>query len=706
MRWRERVALHDLARRHGICTAYLDMFGRCQAARPETLLATLRALGVPLTGMADVPVALSAWHRAHWSELCDPVIVAWDGLAVFDLRLAASLRDEDAVCTATGEDGTTRRWTVPLDALRVIRRSRHDGHRGVVRRWTLPERLPIGYHRFRLEAGGASAEGVAIAAPRRAYQPDPASDRLWGAFVPLYAVRSERNWGVGDLTDLQRLAAWTHGLGGRVIGTLPLLAGFMEEPFESSPYAPVSRRFWNELYLDVTALPEWSVFADIRAMAETPAFAATLDAQRAGDWVDHRMVMRAKRRVLEAMAERLLAEGHTVRRQQFEVWRAAHPEAEHYARFRAVVDQRRCGWSAWPSPLRDGTVRDTDYAAPAIRYHLFAQWAMHEQLAAASQALRQDGMALYLDVPLGVHREGFDTWDARDVFALDAAAGAPPDKAFRSGQHWGFAPLHPERIRRQGYRYVIDGLRAQLAHAGRLRIDHVMQFHRVFWIPQGGAVADGVYVRYPAEEYYAIVSVESHRARAVIVGEDLGIVPPEVGPAMARHGLHRMCVIEYAAAPRRVPVSPPPSGAVASVNTHDLPPFAAYWQGLDIPQRERFGLLPPEAAAQEARTRQRVRERLMAWLRSTRVLPHGALELPAIFDAVVTVLARSRSELVLINLEDLWLETRSQNVPGTGPEARNWSRKTRYGLEALEGLPAVRNTLERLQTGRGGNHGG
>src|SRR3989338_8780030 len=141
------------------------------------------------------------------------------------------------------------------------------------------------------------------------------------------------------------------------------------------------------------------------------------------------MVMRAKRRVLEAMAERLLAEGHTVRRQQFEVGRAAHPEAERYARFRAVVDHRRCGWSAWPAPLRDGTVRAADYAAAAMRDHVFAQWAMHEQLAAVSQALRRDGMALYLDVPLGVHREGFDTWDARDVFALDAAAGAPPGKA-------------------------------------------------------------------------------------------------------------------------------------------------------------------------------------------------------------------------------------------------------------------------------------
>ena len=278
--------------------------------------------------------------------------------------------------------------------------------------------------------------------------------------------------------------------------------------------------------------------------------------------------------------------------------------------------------------------------------------------------------------------------------------------------------MHPERPREGGYGYFIASLRHHLQHAGVLRIDHVMGLHRLFCIPKGAASSEGVYLRYPAEEFYAILALESHRHQAVIVGEDLGTVPPDVPAAMRRHGLQRMYVAYFQCTPGRhptaggrVPLRPVAANTLASINTHDLPPFASFWQGLDILDRQGLGLLSEAAAHKELAARKHLQETLLSFLRHRGLLGHevttglGASDLVekkpaevtlAALNSILTFLAASSAHIMLVNLEDLWLETQPQNVPGTSQERPNWRRKARYSLEELSQLPEVVEVLREV----------
>jgi 4-alpha-glucanotransferase len=278
----------------------------------------------------------------------------------------------------------------------------------------------------------------------------------------------------------------------------------------------------------------------------------------------------------------------------------------------------------------------------------------------------------------------------------DAAGGAPPDAVFTKGQNWGFPPLHPEAMRAQGYRYWLAYLRHQLKHTGLLRIDHVMGLHRLFWVPKGLEPRQGVYVRYPAEELYAMLNLESHRHQVIIVGENLGTVPAYVNTAMARHRLHRMYVVQYELAPRPDRVLPVvPADTVASLNTHDMPPFAAYGQGLDIDDRQQQGLIDAADARRERRHRRALLAALQRFLQSQNLVAPNA-DMQALCSACVALLGASPAQVVLLNLEDLWLETQPQNFPGTGGERPNWQRKARYNLEAFCHMPQVLALLRSM----------
>ncbi|HJT78232.1 MAG TPA: 4-alpha-glucanotransferase, partial [Gemmataceae bacterium] len=404
--------------------------------------------------------------------------------------------------------------------------------------------------------------------------------------------------------------------------------------------------------------------------------------------------MALKRRVLEALARLFFAEPAD-RLDAFRRFVAENPHAEDYARFRAAGERRRQSWWDWPQPLRDGTLTANDYDEEARRYHLYVQWLAEEQLRALAAEARQGGTGLYLDFPLGVNPAGYDVWRERSSFALGMAGGSPPDAFFTSGQNWGFPPLHPERMRQNGYRYLSACLRHHLKLAGVLRIDHVMGLHRLFWIPEGMEAKHGVYVRYPADELYALLTLEASRRGAVLVGEDLGTIPPEVRPAMGRHQVHRTYIVQYELDSEAGDLRPIPPGAVASINTHDMPTFAAFWQALDLADRQELGLLNAQTAAEEAEKRKVLKGHLAGALRRAGCL--GAEEdMPAVLKAILVYLARGPDQLVLANLEDLWLETQPQNMPGTWHERPNWRRKALYSFEDWSRMPAVLAVLREV----------
>jgi 4-alpha-glucanotransferase len=651
-------ALRQLAASFGLSVSYRDTRGQLQVARPEALLAVLEALGVPIEQPEEAPALLRARQAAEWRQRCEPVTVAWEGEpATLRLRLPASpARTRFAACLEL-EDGSSRELHGDLREVPVSGQAEVDGHRYTVRTLSLPPNLPWGYHRLVLEfADSEPVSTTVIAAPRRAWMSRSASTGTWGTFVPLYAWSSQQSWGAGHIGDLAALLEWTRAAGGRFAGTLPLLATFLDEPYEISPYRPVSRLFWNEFYVQVTALPEFQRSEAARALVASPEFQAELHHLRNQRLVDYRAGMRLRRRVLAQLA-RECWETPSTRRDELEAWSATNPEAERYARFRATVEERQAGWRSWPEALHSSDLREADPTMTA--YHLYVQWAAETQLTRLAGKGGLEGSGLYLDLPLGVHPDGFDTWRFRGLFLEGVSVGAPPDPFFADGQVWGFPPLHPERQREDGYAYFRACLRHHLCHAWMLRVDHVMGLHRLYLVPAGSSGRDGVYLHYPAEELYALLTLESHRCRCIVLGEDLGTVPGAVRRAMARHGLLRMYVLPFELRPGGGWTSPP-RNALACLGTHDLPPFAALWQSW-----------PPEE-----------RERLLARLRDAGYLPaSGSADPSTALRGFLALLAASPALAVVINLEDLWLESEPQNRPGTGPEQPNWRRKARYGLE-------------------------
>jgi 4-alpha-glucanotransferase len=325
---------------------------------------------------------------------------------------------------------------------------------------------------------------------------------------------------------------------------------------------------------------------------------------------------------------------------------------------------------------------------------LYVQWLAHSQMDDLIRRTEEDGVHLYLDLPLGVNSDGYDVWRERDSFALEASAGAPPDLFFSKGQDWGFAPLHPRRLRESGYRYVLAFLRFQMHHARLLRIDHVMGLHRLYWIPRGLEARHGTYVNYPADELHAIFNIESHRNRTRLVGENLGTVPPAVNQSMARHALREMYVVQFQERPDpKAALCPPPALSVASLNTHDTPTFAAHWRGDDLVDSVRLGLLPRKQLPGAKKNREKLKSALVKFLKTQGLLKTLKPRPQEIFRAVLVWLKASESEIVLINLEDLWLEKRPQNVPGTSTERPNWRRKSHLTLEQIFHDPRLRKLI-------------
>jgi 4-alpha-glucanotransferase len=667
--------LRRLARLYSVQTEYVDVAKTRRQAVPEALLAVLRALGAPVEHDRDIRSAIAERESEVEAVLIDPVIVAWDGVLP-DLSVPEGTR-----VTMFLEDG-------------------HDASNGRSRR-----RLPPGYHTLVAEHRSRRAEALVISAPKRAYAGELGETRGWGTFIPLYALQSEGSWGSGDFTELRRLSGWTADLGGRAVSTLPLFAAFLDEPFQPSPYSPASRLFWNEFYLDVAAAPEFESSRAAQAIVGSQEFQEQLGELRGAPEVSYKRVMELKRRVLAVLAEQCFETPGRAR--ELKDFVRQRPEAEDYARFRAMVERRREPWWEWPKALRGGRVSGADYEQGAYRYHLYVQFLAHEQLSELHDAASDRGVRLFFDLPLGVDPMSYDAWREGGAFAEGLTLGAPPDAFFTRGQDWGIAPPHPARAREQGYRYFRSVLGNVLRYAGALRIDHIMGLHRLYCVPHGMDASDGVYIRYPADELYAILSLESHRCKALISGEDLGTVPSYVHDAMSRHGIQRTYVLQYELdSTNKEPIPEPRRSSVASLNTHDMPPFAAFWEGLDIEDRLDLGLMKEKQAEYERQDRKSVRESVIAELRKRGLITGGGAELEDVLRALLLVVAGSRASLVLVNLEDLWLEEHPQNVPGTTDERANWRRKARYTLEEMQGENATSSLLRQIGESRRMRHVG
>ncbi|MBL0927231.1 MAG: 4-alpha-glucanotransferase [Phycisphaerales bacterium] len=703
-----RAALRRLAELHGVQTSFIDGGGVRRSAADEDLVLVLRALGSPISRVSEASRLGKQREQLLASRCLDPITVAWadDRSPAAYLRIPPRGLPGKLSCSLTLEDGSSADFMVATADLRTVKRPAPEGGRAAFAAVPLPADLPRGYHTLELSFARRTHSTRIFAAPATSYIPPEVEAggedaRRWGVFCPLYALRSRRNLGVGDLTDLRRLADWSASLGGRVVATLPMLACFLGDSrgpglvHDPSPYSPASRLFWNELFTDPTAAEEFPLCAEARAAADSADSRGELQSLRTSPLVDYARAMPFKRRILDRLAAFFFESGRD-RSPEFQAFLKERPLAELYAQFRAVGERLDTPWPEWPARLRGGTIRPGEFDRAARDAHLYSQFLFHRQITALSRSLRAKGGVLYLDLPVGVHPFSFDVWRDPALFADGASTGAPPDPYFTGGQNWGFPPMHPERARDTHYAHLIDVLRNHFRYADYLRLDHVMAFDRLFWIPSHRTADHGVYVSYNPDEHYAVLAIESQRARCRLIGENLGTVPPEVNERLHRRRVGALYVAQYEIQPDpKHCLRQPPSNAAASINTHDMAPFATFLAGGDIDDRIGLKMLDAAKRPAEVRARDAVRESLRRFLASRRLA--AARPTPAqTRDGVLDFLASSDAELMLVNLEDAWLETKWQNVPGTLHEHANWQRKLRLALEELETTAALRSLLTRV----------
>ena len=516
--------------------------------------------------------------------------------------------------------------------------------------------VPFGVHELEVEVGGDLVRSTVIAAPTLAWSPPATGAARWGVAVHLGALRSARSRAVGDLSDLRVLAESVAGAGGSVVTVLPILPTFNDPPAEPSPYSPVSRLFWSELVLDIGA--------------------------GTGESVDRIDVTAAAAEVHRALADAAVDAS------------VVDAELARYARFRAAQQHLGRDWRAWPEAARNGRLGD-EYVDPGTeQFHLVAQLAVRDQLDGLRRDLAATGVGLGLDLAVGVHPEGYDVWSRRHLFAETMAVGAPPDGGFPSGQNWGFNPVLPEASAAEGHRYLRATIAHQASLAGLLRIDHIMALRRLYWIPEGMALDQGTYVTYPMEELFALLCLESHLRACEVIGENLGTVPPELDAALGRHGIRGMRLAQFSVGGGR-PVADVAADEVAFLGTHDTPTFSGWLAGDDIDLRASLGLLKAADAPAARADRAEAVRRLIAEV-------GGHVDDPTdLLERVIVALGSSPSPLVLLWLEDLWLEPQQVNVPGTSSaEHPNWQRPMRRRYDEALADPDVTRLLAAIDDAR------
>jgi 4-alpha-glucanotransferase len=651
------------AQARGVATRFTDATGRDHQVSEATLRAVLAAMGEEPGGRPAGPGQPS---RAAPTQPWPPVVVA---------RL-----------------GRATTWRPPAGERAVVLLESGEER-------PLPEALPGGLPPGRHRVDGRHGSTTLLVAPARCHLPPllEAGGRAWGWAVQLYALRSRASWGIGDLADLAGLLTTTAPLGTGFALVNPLHAA---PPAEPSPYNPSSRVFRNPLYLRVEAVPELhGLLPGERARVEELARQGRRLLDR--DRIDRPATARLKDEALR------LAHGALprlpARRAGLAAYRAATPGLEEFAAFCALQHAHGPDWRSWPAayryPARPEVARFRAEHQAEVAYHAWLQWLLDEQLAAVP--IPPGGIGPLTDLAVGFAPDGFDAWSFQDELATGITVGAPPDPLGPHGQDWGVPAFVPARLAAHAYEPFARTIRAGMAHAGGLRIDHVMGLFRLFWIPEGAEPSDGTYVSYPADDLLGVLALESARAGALVVGEDLGTVAPGVRERLAAEGVlsYRLAWFERDADGRRRRAAGYPRLALAAATTHDLPTVAGFLEGDDLAHLRDIGVVAGEGFDAAAAAQERERASLRRLLVDEGLLDAGARDTGATIAALHAFLAGTPAMLVAATLEDALEAGDRPNVPGTTIERPNWSLPLPVLLDDLADDPRVRRLAAVLSNG-------
>ncbi|MNZ27021.1 4-alpha-glucanotransferase [compost metagenome] len=676
--------LQQLADLAGIAVDWTDANGRAQRVSEANLRRVLAALGHPADDAQQVAASLQALKTAHDARHLPPLFTV-DEQQALDL---SAYFPAASPCRVQHEEGPLQQLQLDADA-------------------ALPAGLPIGYHQVAI---GDQHFTLAVA-PTRCFSLNDALDtptpRCWGISAQLYSLRRNGDGGFGDCLALEQLARSAAERGADALAISPLHAMFANDPQRYSPYSPSSRLWLNSLYASPgLLLGERAVRVAIETLGLEDKL-QHLEQQALIDWPE---AGAARYQLLHVLYEDFVDGDHPLRADFDSYCAQAGDPLEQHCRFEALLGEAQArglgqDWRQWPDAWHDPhspqVAAFTAQHPQQVQFHAFCQWLIERSLQRAQDAARSNGMAIGLiaDLAVGADGAGSQAWCRQDELLSDLNVGAPPDILNRAGQNWGICAFSPEGLRRNGYRAFIEMLRANFAHAGGLRIDHVMGLQRLWLIPLGAHASDGAYLNYPLDDLLRLLCLESVRHRAIVLGEDLGTVPDGLRETLAHRAVLGMRVLQFEQNPpgHFKPILDWPDNALATTSTHDLPPLAGWLQHRDIDCHQRLSLIDTDTERHWRDSRQQERQGLQHCLEHN----YGMLtDSEQVIDACVRFLGHTRAPLVLIPLEDLLGIDEQPNLPGTIGSHPNWRRRFSLTATALLDDDDAARRLELLAQAR------
>lgn len=574
----------------------------------------------------------------------------------------------------------------------------------------LPADLPLGYH----ELSVAKNKCRVIITPERCFQPSELREgkKLWGSILQLYTLRSERNWGVGDFGDLKQFLVKLAEKGGDFVGLNPIHSLFPANPEGASPYSPSSRLWQNVIYIDVAAVDAFQQSPEAQAWFYSDAVQHQLAQARNADYVDYSTVMQLKLTALRHAFVQFNRQDQTT----FEQFIAENGDSllvqgTFDALHQWLSDQlpEQWGWSSWAEKYQA-------YQSPAVkqfqneqsalvRFYMWLQFLAQQQLKACNQLAKQLAMPIgfYRDLAVGVADNGAETWADKQLYVLGASVGAPPDILAPQGQNWGLSPMHPEVLAERGYQPFIDLLRANMKDCGALRIDHILGFARMWWVPKGDSAKNGVYVKYPLDDLLAILALESQRHQCLVIAEALGTVPDGMLESLEEKGIlaYNIFYFEYENGESK-PLENYPYQAMTTLSTHDLPTVQGYWKAHDFELGKQFGVYPnSEILENLLKTRHDNKTAIRAAVENVQELEPDYMGITRTFNhQLQSYVADTNSVLFGTQPED-WLHMLDPvNIPGTSNEYPNWRRKLSHSISEIFADHEIQQLLQTIEQKR------
>jgi 4-alpha-glucanotransferase len=705
---------------------YWDIFHKQHRVSSDALRSILASLGWDITSQDALQRELLRRFEAGMRQPLARTCVTSESEKWLELVLPQDANGSLQLCvqSETGESFDESFEVHSLVCLREIHSP--NGHVRVYR-LSLPHAAPLGYHTLELTLNGVPlASANVVVCPDRAYLPANLEQggKTAGFNVTLYGLRSDRNWGCGDFTDLKALLEWAHREAGfSFVGLNPLHALHNRVPFNTSPYLPLSVYYKNHIYVDVERVPEFALSRWAHALRKSERVDARIRSARDAEFVEYHDVDVLKQRFLKVLYREFKRSGNEERKQAFEEYcRCEGDLLEKYALYRALdeilhkQDRNRWTWHDWPKEYQTpDSAACQEFARRhrrTIEYYKYTQFVLEEQLNEAQAHAKAIGMpiGLYHDLAVATDSCGSDLWAHGEFYVKGCRVGAPPDDFSPNGQDWAFPPPNAQANKDDGYRLYRESIRKIVRCGGALRLDHVMRLFRLFWIPEGMQAAQGTYVRDNASDLMGILALESVRSRNIIIGEDLGTVTDEIREMLARFRIlsYRLFYFERNREGFFNPSAQYPQQALVSSSTHDLATLAGFWTYRDIEARRAAGLADEQGYWRQRRDRDVDKQRILDILHQEGLVPADMERDPSkiskltgdLHNGVIGFLAKVPSMILLLNQEDLTKETEQQNLPGSTAEYPNWQRKMRLKIEELSGqrmAPYVRMARNQLE---------